>query len=90
MQLPEYVGGTKSMVSVQTLTNTTNTSEDIAGSQAAYAQGITANDGCDYYAEEHCMLFDIMSIVPELSYKYSSPKHLLHLKKFDFAFPEFA
>ena len=90
LQLPEYVGGTKSMVQCQTLTNTTTTTEDTAGSQSAYAQGITANDGCNYFAEEHCIIIDILSIIPELSYKYSSPKHLLHLKKFDFAFPEFA
>ena len=90
MQLPEYVGGTKSLVQCQTLTNATTTSEDVAGSQSAYAQGITANDSCEYFAEEHAIIFDIMSIVPELSYKYSSPKHLMHIKKFDFAFPEFA
>lgn len=90
MQLPEYVGGTKQMVNCQTLTNNTSTEQQIAGDQAAYAQGITANDSCKYFAEEHCIFIDIMSILPELSYKYASPAHLLHIKKMDFAFPEFA
>ena len=90
MQLPEYEFGTKQMVDCQTLTNNTTTELQAAGDQAAYAQGITANDGGRIFAEEHCVLIDFMSILPELSYKYSTPTHHIRLKKFDFANPLFA
>lgn len=89
MQLPEYEGGTKSMVDCQTLTNNTSTAEQIAGSQTGYAQGITANDGMRVYAEEHAIFLDLMSILPELSYKYSTPQALKYIDKFDFPLPEF-
>lgn len=90
MQIPEYVGGTKSFIDAQTLTNGTSTSEQVAGSQTAYAQGITANDRVSYFAEEHCIISDYMSVIPSLSYENTVPRSLLRQYKFDFAFPEFA
>lgn len=90
MQLPEYEFGTKQMINCQTLTNNTTTTEQVAGDQAAYAQGITANDGGRIFSEEHAVFIDFMSILPELSYAHSTPTHNIRTKKFDFANPLFA
>ena len=90
IQLPEFVSSSSQIVQINTLVNNTTTAESVAGDKSAIASAYDNGGQFDFYSPENGFLISLITILPEQSYTYGSPRHLSKLRIFDFAFPEFA
>lgn len=89
LQLPEYLGGSTSMIDVSQEVNNTTTAESPAGEKTAVMTGESQGDGYNGFAEEFGIVLNIISLLPECSYDCTCPQ--LSIKKFfDLPLPEFA
>ena len=90
IQLPEFVNSHVQTIKIDTILNNTTTAESNAGDKAGFASMYGESNGFTLYSPECGWLISFMSILPEQSYPYGTPRHLDRLDVFDFPFPEFA
>lgn len=90
LQRPEYLGGSKSPVLINQVTQTSESGTTPQGTLRG--KGITADKNyiCSYTASEFGYLIGLMSVLPMPSYQQGVPKKWLRKSKTDFFFPMFA
>lgn len=89
LQFSEMLSGSDTYVSLSTQVNNTTTEQMDAGEKTAVAYGAPDGDGYTYFCDEHGILINLLSLIPEAQYN-AHPKQMSVLKRLDFAFPEFA
>lgn len=90
IQLPEFVSSSSQLVQINALVNNTSTDQQIAGSRTGFASAYDNGGTFDFYCPENGFLISFLTVLPQQSYAYGSPRHLSKLRIFDYAFPEFA
>lgn len=91
LQRAEYLGGSKSVMAISEVLQTSATEATSAqGNMAGHGVSITGGNLFSYRAEEHGQIMIIMSMVPETSYFQGIPREFLKKDRLDFYFAEFA
>lgn len=90
LQRPEYLGGSKSPILINQVTQTSESGTTPQGTLRG--KGITADKNyiCSYTASEFGYLIGLMSVLPMPSYQQGVPRKWLRKSKTDFYFPMFA
>lgn len=90
LQRPEYLGGSKSPVLINQVTQTSESGTTPQGTLRG--KGITADKNyiCSYTASEFGYLIGLMSVLPMPSYQQGVQRKWLRKSKTDFYFPMFA
>ena len=91
LQRPEYITGVKTPIIISEVLNTTGEDAGLPqGNMAGHGVGVTTGKLGSYYAEDHCYIIGIMSILPKTAYYQGVPKMYQKDDFLDFAFPTFA
>lgn len=86
---PEYLRGSSTACDVSMEVNNTTTAESPAGTKTAVMACDASGDGFQKFCDEHGVIINIISFLPECSYD-AMPNQLIYSKLMDFPFPEFA
>lgn len=95
---PEFLGGVRVPLAVSEVLSTAQTNQavgDVAdvvvGDMAGHGIGV-GNKSCvrNYYADEHCLIIGIMSIMPRTSYSQGIRRQFTAFDFYDWPFPKFA
>lgn len=92
LQRPEYLGGGSSPVTISEVLQTSSNDNEPTpqANMAGHGISVGANNGFNYYCEEHGYIFGIMSVLPKTAYQQGIPKHFRKFDKFDYFWPSFA
>lgn len=90
LDMPEFLGGVSCDVDINTISQTTETSESPLGSYAGQATALvgTPND-INVYCDEPGFIMLTLCVVPEPVYSQVLPKHFTKFSPLDFFNPEF-
>lgn len=91
LQRPEYIGGSKSTMSISEVLQTSST--DSTTPQANMAgHGVSVQGGATqtYFAQEHGCIITIMSVIPKTCYQQGLFKHFSRKSRLDYYWPDFA
>lgn len=95
---PEFLGGVRVPLGISEVLSTSQTNSAVGdvqelslGDMGGHGIG-TSYKSCvrNYYADEHCMIIGIMSIMPRTSYSQGIRKQFTAFDFYDFPFPRFA
>lgn len=95
---PEFLGGVKTPLAISEVLATAQTNEavgDIAavnvGDMAGHGRAV-AMKNCvrNYFADEHCLIIGIMSVMPRTSYSQGIRRQFSAFDFYDYPFPKFA
>lgn len=94
LQRPEYVCGSKSVISSSEVLQTAPATEEAPtpqGTMAGYSISVAGSQEVTYKAHEHGILMTICSVVPELVYENQGVlRQFTRHDRFDYAWPDFA
>lgn len=68
LQRPEYIGGSKTQISISEVLNTTGTNDAPQGNMAGHGLSAVSGSQGTYFCEEFGYIMTIMSIMPEAIY----------------------
>lgn len=91
LQKPAYIGGSKSHVVINEVTQTSST--DTTSPQGNLSgKGLTADSNyiCKYKVREYGLLMGLFSCIPSTNYYGGIPREFIKDTKYDYFFPEFA
>lgn len=90
LDMPEFLGGVTEDINIQTITNTTESSDAVLGSYAGQGSCLAqSKHSINHYFDEHGYVIALMSIVPIPTYPQYLPKHFTKFKTLDYFFPTF-
>lgn len=90
LQRPEYITGTKSIVKISEVLNTTGTEDLPQGNMSGHGLSVTNGNVGSYTVQEHGMIMGIMSVMPKTAYQQGL--HRMWSKvtdPFQYYFPQF-
>lgn len=91
LQRPEYIGGSKSRVTISEVLKTSSTDgTSPQGNMAGHGLLADRNFCATYHAQEYGLIMGIMSVMPRPSYSQGVDRQWLRTTKYDFYSPEFA
>ena len=76
-QRPQYIGGSKTPVSISEVLNTTGTAELPQGNMSGRAISAVQGKNGKYVAREHCVIITLMSVMPETTYQQGLDRDFL-------------
>ena len=76
-QRPQYIGGSKTPVSISEVLNTTGTAELPQGNMSGRAISAVQGKSGKYVAREHCVIITLMSVMPETTYQQGLDRDFL-------------
>ena len=92
LQRPEYIGGSKSVMSISEVVSTADTTSSAGvdvGYQAGHAIGVLGGNRSSYYAQEHGWIISILSVMPMPFYQNQAPKWAFFDDNLDYFIPQF-
>uniref|UniRef100_UPI004055A905 major capsid protein n=1 Tax=Candidatus Electrothrix sp. TaxID=2170559 RepID=UPI004055A905 len=89
LQRPEYIGGSKQIISISEVLQTSETTTTPQGTMAGHGLSVSGKYIGKYRAEEFGLIMGIMSIMPRSAYSQGIDRQWLRKTKYDFPFPEF-
>lgn len=95
---PEFLGGVKVPLAISEVLATAQTNQEVGdvssvsvGDMAGHGIGVSAKNCVRrYFADEHCLIIGIMSIMPRTSYCQGVRRQFTAFDFFDYPFPRFA
>lgn len=91
LQRAEYLGGTRTPMTVGEVLQTSETVEDQPlGQPGGHASAIGSSHGITKKFVEHGWVITLLSVVPRTSYQQGLPRKFTRFNRLDFAWPEFA
>lgn len=93
LQRPEYIGGSKAVMAISEVLQTSATATGSATPQANMAgHGISVSGGgtMRFRCEEHGYILTILSIRPKTAYQQGIPKHFRKFDRTQYYWPDFA
>lgn len=88
VQIPEYLGGSTSSISITPVPQTSSTTGSYAqGHLAAYGTSVTSGAGFTKSFTEHGCIIGLVSIRADLTYQQGIPREFSRLTRYDFYFP---
>lgn len=91
LQRPEYFGGTKGVVTMSEVLQTSST--DVTspqGTMAGHGVSILGGNSATYVAKEWGYIITMLSVMPDTSYFQGLPKDLFKFDRMEFGWPTFA
>lgn len=92
LQRPEYIGGSKAVMAISEVLQTSSSVDDGTpqGNMAGHGISVMGSNTCKYYCEEHGFIISILSVRPKTSYFQGVPKFFQKTDRFQYAWEEFA
>ncbi|AXH74477.1 MAG: major capsid protein [Microviridae sp.] len=90
LQRPQYLGGSKQVVTVSEVLSTFNNTEVPGGEMYGHALSVGRGNTINYNAEEYGYLMCIMSVLPRTSYCQGLPKIYTKFDRHEYFNPMFA
>lgn len=95
---PEFLGGVRVPLAISEVLSTAQTNDEVGdvsnvvvGDMAGHGIGVSAKRCVRrYFADEHCLIIGIMSIMPRTSYCQGVRRQFTAFDFFDYPFPRFA
>lgn len=95
---PEFLGGVKVPLAISEVLATAQTNQQVGdvaavsvGDMAGHGIGVSAKNCVrNYFADEHCIILGIMSIMPRTAYSQGIRRQFTAFDFFDYPFPKFA
>lgn len=90
MMVPEYVGGQRFMLNMDTILTTADTSTGTTGEYAGYSKTFQSLPQWSFSTSEHGYLLGVCCIRPKMTYHQGIPRLFSRKDQLDFYWPSFA
>lgn len=89
VQRPEYLGGSTTLIDVNTVAQTSQTATTPQGTLAAFVTGSERNSGFHKSFTEHGLIMCLVNVRADLTYQQGVNKSFLRQTRYDLFWPEF-
>lgn len=90
LQRPEYITGSVTPIMISEVLNTTGTTDAPQGAMAGHGVSNPQTKNGTYFAEEHCIVMTVMSIMPRTAYQDGINRKWLKINTpYDYFVPDF-
>lgn len=90
LHIPEYLGGKRIPINIETVLNTAETSTDALGNTGAYSVSFDVNEDFTKSFTEHCVLMGIMVARQNHTYQQGIARMWTRSERLDYYFPQMA
>lgn len=90
LHIPEYLGGKRVPLNIETVVNTAETTTDALGNTGAYSVSFDINEDFTKSFTEHCILMGILVVRQNHTYQQGIRRQWTRSERLDYYFPQLA